>query len=103
MIETANDAVKLLWEYDIDALTDLNSGMENYPNVDPDWVWILKRDGEVVASLFAAPVHGVIFLMRLNAKPSAPPTAIRELMRVAFQCIKGRGYTMFFTFFDATR
>ena len=102
MISTANEVVKLLWEYDLDILSELDSGMEHYPNIDPDWVWLFQRRGEIVASLFAAPVHGVVFLLRLNAKPNNA-IAIKTLMEAAFKTMRERGFTMFFTFFDATR
>ena len=102
MISTANDAVKMLWEYDLDILADLNTGMEAYPHVDPDWVWLFQRRDKVVASLFAAPVHGAVFLLRLNAKPGNG-SAIKELLQVAFTSMKKRGYSVFFVFFDATR
>lgn len=105
MISTANDAVRMLWEYDLsslDELVELKTGMEAYPNIDQDWVWLFKRQGRVVASLFAAPVHGVVFLLRLNTK-GARPSDLRSLLRQALKSMQDRGYSMFFTMLDATR
>lgn len=97
--------VKLLWEHDpevLEELRDLGSGMENYPAMDQDWVWVAEEDEKVVASLFAAPAHGTAILLRLNSKAASPIT-IRRLLKEALQSMKDRGYPMFISFLDATQ
>lgn len=97
--------VKLLWEYDpevLNELRELDTGMENYPNLDYDWIWVAEERGRIVASLFAAPAHGIALLLRLNSKAENPMTT-RTLLHQALRDIKGKGYSMFFSFLDATK
>lgn len=107
MLETSEAIVKLLWEYSPDTMEELRhleTGMEAYPNVDPDWVWVVEgEDGKIAASLFAAPAHGTAILLRLNARDGANPYLVRRLLRAVLQSLKDRGYSMFFSFLDATK
>jgi hypothetical protein len=102
---TDTTVVKLLWEHDpevLEELRELETGMENYPALDQDWVWVIEENGRIVASLFAAPAHGTVILLRLNSK-AASPYAIRRLLGEALQSMKARGYPMFISFLDATQ
>jgi hypothetical protein len=101
MIDTSDAVVRLLWDYSPDILNELDTGMEGYPNIDPDWVWVAWENEKVVASLFAAPAHGVALLLRLNSR-AANPMTLRKLLGVALQSLKERGYNMFFSFLSAT-
>lgn len=97
--------VKLLWEHApevLEELRDLETGMENYPAMDQDWVWVAEENGKVVASLFAAPAHGTAILLRLNSK-AKNPLIVRRLLKEALQSMKERGYPMFISFLDATQ
>lgn len=97
--------VKLLWDHDpevLQELRDLDTGMDNYPALDHDWVWVAEEQGKIVASLFAAPAHGTAILLRLNSK-AANPVTVRRLLGEALQSMKERGYPMFISFLDATQ
>lgn len=102
----ANESVvKLLWEHDpevLEELKELETGMENYPSLDMDWVWVAEENGKVVASLFAAPAHGTAILLRLNSKAKNPMT-VRALLNQVLWSLKERGYPMFISFLDATQ
>lgn len=105
MIEQEDSIIKLLWDHDpsvLDELKELGTGMENYPSIDMDWVWVAWENDKVVASLFAAPAHGTAILLRLNSKAKNPATLLK-LLRVALGSMKERGYPMFISFLDATQ
>lgn len=102
----ANETVvKLLWDHDPEVLEEikqLDTGMENYPALDHDWIWVAEEGGKIVASLFAAPAHGTVILLRLNSK-ATNLTTVRRLLGEALQSMKERGYPMFISFLDATQ
>lgn len=50
-------------------------------HIDPKWQWVAVHNGRVVAQLLSAPVHGMLYLMRLTALPEAPKTWAVKLFR----------------------
>lgn len=50
-------------------------------DIDPKWQWVAVHNGRVVAQLLTAPMHGVLYLMRLTALPEAPKMWAVKLFR----------------------
>lgn len=49
--------------------------------IDLEWQWVAVHEGRIVAQLLAAPMHGMLYLMRLTALPEAPKTWAVKLFR----------------------
>jgi hypothetical protein len=80
----------------------LKSGFEG-GMCDPSWIWVVERDGKIVASLIAAPAHIVVILLRLLATPDAHPFDVRALLLAVTSEIKARGYNGYMVWADPTR
>lgn len=50
---------------------ELMIGFEAW-KIDPEWQWVLEADGKIVAQLLTANMHGMLYLLRITALPSAP-------------------------------
>jgi hypothetical protein len=81
----------------------LKTGFEEGSATDPQWIWVVEREGKIVASLIAAPAHIVVILLRLLAAPEAHPFDVRALLLCAIAEMKERGYKGFMTWADPTR
>jgi hypothetical protein len=80
----------------------LKTGFEG-GKCDPLWIWVVERDGKIVASLITAPAHIVVILLRLLATPDAHPLDVRALLLKATVDIKERGYNGYMVWADPTR
>lgn len=69
---------------------ELMRGFEAW-KIDPDWQWVAVHNGKVVAQLLTAPMHGVLYLMRLTALPEAPKTWAVRLFRQMLREGRERG------------
>jgi hypothetical protein len=76
---------------------DLLRGFEAF-RIDPEWQWVLTVDGKIAAQLLAAPMHGVLMILRVTALPTAPASGLLHLLRhVCKECAESNllGYTVF--------
>ena len=78
-----------------------NTGYENMP-VMKSWVWVAEQDGEPAGVLLAAPMHGLIYLMRVCVHEQAPPETTFRLLRACMRDSLARGFKGFFLHVDPT-
>jgi hypothetical protein len=81
----------------------LKTGFEAGKCTDASWIWVVEREGKIVASLIAAPAHIVVILLRLMATPDAYPLDVRALLLKSTADIKARGYNGYMVWADPTR
>jgi hypothetical protein len=81
----------------------LRTGFESGKCTDPAWIWVVERDGRIVASLIACPAHIVVILLRIVATPDAHPLDVRALLLKATLDIKARGYNGYMVWADPNR
>ena len=89
---------KLGEELPLEIQTGFEKGM-----CDPNWIWVVERDGRIVASLIAAPAHIVVILLRLCSTEYAHPLDVRALLLTVVAAIKERGYYGYMVWADPTR
>jgi hypothetical protein len=80
----------------------LKTGFEG-GKCDPAWIWVVERDGKIVASLITAPAHIVVILLRILATPEAHSLDVRALLVHATVEIKARGYNGYLVWADPER
>jgi hypothetical protein len=81
----------------------LRTGFDVGPACDPQWIFVLERDGAPVVLLVAAPAHVMVVLLRLVACGDANVGDVRHLLLGAFKMMKERGYLGYVTWVDPTR
>jgi hypothetical protein len=82
---------------------ELKLGFENAPQTAYEWIWVVERDGKIVAMLVTAPAHLVVILLRIKATREAEGLDVRALMIHAFRAFKTRGYKGYLTWLDPTK
>src|SRR5690349_5986125 len=65
---------------------------------DPNWIFLVERDGKPVSILVAAPVHIVVLLVRMVSTPEAHVNDIRSLLVYFVKTVKERGYSGYITY-----
>lgn len=81
---------------------ELRTGYE-LGKCDPNWIWVVERNGEAVALLVAAPAHVIAILIRVVNTKKCRGTDIRALILGAFRDIKERGYNGYTVWLDPTK
>ena len=81
----------------------LKTGFETGRSTAAEWIWVVERDGKIVASLITSPAHIVVIFLRLLATPEAHPMDVRALLLCATAEMKERGYYGFMVWADPTR
>jgi len=86
-----------------DAFPDaLDTGFERMP-VMKNWVWVAEENGETLAVLLAAPMHGLVYMMVLRARENCANGILLGLFRQFFKdCVK-RGYKGFWFHINPTK
>lgn len=79
-----------------------NTGYEKMP-VMKSWVWIAESNDEVVGVLLAAPMHGLIYIMRLCIRDGAPTSTGVSLFRAFMRDALQRGFKGFLAHIDPTK
>ena len=74
---------------------ELMRGFEAW-KIDPEWQWVAVSEGNVVAQLLTAPMHGMLYLMRLTALPGAPHGWAVRLFRQMLRDGRERGLIGYF-------
>lgn len=69
----------------------------------PDWIWVVERDGKPVAVLVTSPAHIMVILIRILATPEAQGADVRSLLLHAFREMRARGYKGYTTWLDPTK
>lgn len=78
-----------------------STGYEQMP-VMKSWVWVAEEDNEVVGVLLAAPMHGLVYLMRICIHDGAKPTTAFLLLRTCMRDAVKRGFKGFFMHINPT-
>jgi hypothetical protein len=86
-----------------DKLNNLAGLNTEFIVIDPEWCWVAEFQGRIVAVLLGAPVHGMLFLMRIVAMPNCPSSTLVVLLRQVFRDAVEQGCVTFCTFLDAAR
>lgn len=76
---------------------NLPFGLDNLP-LDCEWTWVAIRDAQIIGILCAAPVLGLLWLLRISVTPDSPPAAPMLLLRRAFRDARRRGLLGYVTF-----
>lgn len=71
--------------------------------LDCEWVWIVEHEGTVEAILITAPMHGVLFLLRIAATKNAPRAWMVVMLRRVLREAKERGLLAVMTYLTATK
>jgi hypothetical protein len=79
----------------------LNTGFEQMP-VMKSWCWVAEEDNEVAGLLLAAPMHGLVYIMRLCIREGAPPATAFLLLRGFLRDTAERGFKGFLMHIDPT-
>lgn len=66
--------------------------------LDRKWVWVVEHEDAIKAVLIAAPMHGMVFLLRIGANEDAPGTWLLTLLRTVMAECKERGYIAMMTY-----
>ena len=62
---------------------ELVDGIELFPGLDYEWQWVVEYDGDIVAQILAAPMHGLLLILRITATSKAPKSwAVLAFRRV---------------------
>jgi hypothetical protein len=78
-----------------------NTGFERMPFM-PEWIWIVEQDKTPAGVLIAAPMHGLIYLMRFCVKPGSDKTVALVLLRAMLKDTKARGFRGYIAHIDPT-
>lgn len=79
----------------------LLTAYEHLGRLDPNWIWVVERDGHMETILVAAPVHGVVCLWRMCSLPGSGTSNILLIVRRLFEDCVIRGYQGYMLNFDA--
>jgi len=78
-----------------------NTGYEKMP-VMKNWVWVAESEGEVAGILMAAPMHGLVYLMRLCIRDGAEKTTAFLMLRTFMRETAKRGFKGYWMHIDPT-
>jgi hypothetical protein len=78
---------------------ELMGSLDLFP-IDYNWQWVAEYEGEIVGQVLAANVHGILFLFRITAIPSAPKSWVMLAYRRILAEAKERGCMGFMLFLD---
>ena len=71
--------------------------------LDPEWVWVAERDGQVIGFIVAADCHKVVHVLRATIDPAAPRASLLIMLRQFFADCRTRGAIGFFSYFNMDR
>ena|SRR5208283_1337761 len=74
------------------------AGFDQLGQLDPQWVWVAERRGQIVGCIVASPCHGVALIWRLYSKTGAD-CLLPMCRRFMADCRK-RGVKGYMTFVD---
>jgi hypothetical protein len=77
------------------------TGFEEMP-VMKNWVWIAEEDGEVAGVLIGAPMHGIVYVLRLCTRAGAPGSTAFLLLRHFMRDCAARGIKGYILHIDPT-
>jgi hypothetical protein len=78
-----------------------STGYERMP-VMKSWVWVAEEDGDTAGVLMAAPMHGLVYMMRLCIRPGAPRATAVRLLRTCMRDCEKRGFKGYWMHVDPT-
>ena len=97
----ATSAIVVRNRTEADILSDelMDVGMRMFA-IDYYWQWVAEYNGEIVGQILAAPMHGVLVLLRITASSKAPKNwtvlALRRVLSDAHQ----RGLSAYVTLLE---
>ena len=68
-----------------------------------NWVWIAEKGGETAGVLLAAPMHGLVYIMRLCVREGAPLFTAAMLLRGFMRDTEKRGFKGYWMHVDPTK
>ncbi len=77
------------------------TGYEQMP-VMKNWVWVAEEGDEACGVLMGAPMHGLVYLMRLCVRDNAPKTVAFLLLRTFMRDTLKRGFRGYWVHVDPT-
>lgn len=60
---------------------DFDAGFDRLGQLDPSWVWIAERRGQMVGCIVASPCHGVALIWRVVSRGNCLLPLLRQFMR----------------------
>lgn len=75
-------------------------GFDHLHQIDPNWCWIVERNGHIEGCLLASPCHGTAMIWRLCTTPGAPLSSLTKLLRAFLADCRRRGLRGYITLVD---
>ena len=72
------------------------------PMLEREWAFVVEHNGRVCGALLTAPMHGILFLIRVAMRPNAPLAALRALLKYTFESARLRGLQGYMTLINPT-
>lgn len=80
-----------------DSLPPFNHGLPDTPLTQKDWIWVAfrEKDNKPLGLIAAAPLHGIVLLVRIYAIEEAPKAIAVGMLRKVLADSSARGYTRY--------
>lgn len=80
-----------------DPLPDFSHSLPDTPLTQKEWIWVAfgARDNKPLGLIAAAPLHGIVLLVRIYAIDEAPKSIAVGMLRKVLADCKDRGYTRY--------
>lgn len=75
----------------------------NYPQINPEWCWVLDGERGIEAVCYGADMHGIAQIMMIKTLEGTARHSLLLLLRGVVADLRERGYTMLMTWLSATR
>lgn len=83
--------------------SNLEAAFDLLGQIDPDWVWVLERDGNIAGILVASPCHGAVLIWRIVVSPGSSQMALGRLLRAFLRDCRKRGVKGYLSFVSLSR
>lgn len=77
---------------------EFEAGFDQLGQLDPSWVWIAERRGQMTGCIVASPCHGVALIWRLVSLPNS--NCLLPMLRQFMRDCKTRGIKGYMTLID---
>lgn len=85
-----------------DPLPSFKHGLPDTPLTQKEWIWVAfrEKDNKPIALIAAAPLHGIVLLVRIYATDEAPKSIGVGILRKLLADSRDRGYTRYAVHLD---
>ena len=80
--------------------SEFEAGFDQLGQLDPNWVWVAERRGQIVGCIVSSPCHGVALIWRLYSKTGA--NCLLPMCRRFMADCRKRGVKGYMTLVDPT-